>query len=300
MYIIRRLGVPVLLGTNALMKNGLVINAHKRLLYVDPDLCGDRRCEAVLQCERADGNIHCVFDTDTGECPPCEATTAHLSPWTSFSCNCDAAYVVDADIEKRILIVRSAAHTPVPSEHHVVCEEGDETTTKNHRIRSALWTTTLKASRDYWIKAQQKGKGLLLDYDEPCPDPHSKLTVRPLPRFREEHPQLQTLEEQMVGAHNKQVFMHVTNSSKQGILIRKGTELASVRAVPKHSAPMGDSQSPPGSILRLEFDEKVPFEEGGPPRTDADIDSLLDLSKSIDPSQPKACLLYTSPSPRDS
>ena len=41
-------------------------------------------------------------------------------------------------------------------------------------------------------------------------------------------------------------------------------------------------------ILRLEFDEKVPFEEGGPPRTDADMDSLLDLSQSIDPSQPKA------------
>ena len=274
MYIIRRLGVPVLLGTNALMTNGLVINAHKRLLYVDPDLCGDRSCEAVLQCERADGNLHCVFDTAPGECAPCETSTAHLSPWTSFSCNCNAAYTVDADIERRILIVRSASHTSTPSETHVDCEEGDASATETHRLRSDPWTTTLKASRDYMIKAGQKGKGLLLDYSEPCPNPHAKLAIRPLPQFLEKQPHLQTLEEQMVGAHNKQAFLHVTNSSKRGILIKKGTELARVKMVPKNRASMGDSQSPPGSILRLEFDEKVPFEEGGPPRTDADIDSI--------------------------
>ena len=52
-YVFESLGVPFLLGTNALWENGLVIDAYNEILYSSPAKAGGRTCVAALKCKRA-------------------------------------------------------------------------------------------------------------------------------------------------------------------------------------------------------------------------------------------------------
>ena len=51
-YVFETMGVPFLLGTNALWENGLVIDAHEETLYKSPGLAGSMQCSTALSCRR--------------------------------------------------------------------------------------------------------------------------------------------------------------------------------------------------------------------------------------------------------
>ena len=51
-YVFESLGVPFLLGTNALWENGLVIDAYNEILYSAPAKAGGRTCTTALRCKR--------------------------------------------------------------------------------------------------------------------------------------------------------------------------------------------------------------------------------------------------------
>lgn len=49
--VFRVLSTPILLGVNALRQNGLVINAYRSTLYIDPSMDHSEQCQLSLRCE---------------------------------------------------------------------------------------------------------------------------------------------------------------------------------------------------------------------------------------------------------
>ena len=230
MFVFDKLSVPILIGTSALMRNGLIINAKERTLYTTTT-DNQPQCSVPLQCTRNDQvKPHILLASDTME--------------------------------------------PTP---------GQSPISQTKRIQEARlsWTTTAKVTEDIRIIAGKQAKGVLLTFENHCPNTKATLELEPTKELLALFPTLETAGATLQSASNAQAFIHLR--STEDIVIPKGTIMVNVKIAPERATTLKTMQR-----VQLIIDQNLPFEEGGPPTTAEHLKELgLDLSTSIDPNRPK-------------
>ena len=260
-YVFPRLGAAMLLGSNTLTGNGLVIDSFNRSLHVHPDLAGGRKCATALRCERS------------------APSTPQAMQWT-HTC-------MTATVECRPSPFDSS--TPLIP----ISNDTDKTTGARDTPPDRGWSTVVTTTRDHVIREGARAHFVLLEYQEFCRDASVGLQLDVMDEFAQSHPNLTTITSWVTNGFCRNTFIKISNTGGE-VTIPKGTAVATARYIgdePEESmpAPLPRELSPDGaSMLVNVLDDNLPFEEGGRPTTNDHLLELgLDLSKCIDPNRPK-------------
>lgn len=251
-YSFDNLSTDMLLGTNAIASNGLVIDAHHSTLAQHPELACGKKCKVPLRCTRR--------------------KTATMN-----FCECSGNHGCQDCEESEPLLVANEEQSSA-----VACRRA----TFSVADTRSSWNTVVRVERDTTIEPGQT-KGLLLAFDEHAAKEHSELAIVPTAAFRNQYSSCTMLDCTLHSAYNYHAFVTVRNNGEQTVSFGAGQEVADVTLETERWLNPGAQRSVSDSIHFVR-DVSVPFEEGGPPTTREHMKSLgLDLTKSIDASRPK-------------
>ena len=216
--VFRRLAVPFLLGTNTLSENSLVTNHCSGTLYVDPTAACGLDCSTHLNVSPTVGTYLVSPPMIGGQAPRDEYLTGQAS--------------IDFDTDTCQLIAHANCPTNCPPLARLPCHRSalplaDVRTTVP--CSTTTWSSPLRASRDYCVKARSHGVGVLLDFDRHHPVAGTTIELSPDAKFLEQHSALSTLDGSLHSCYNFQAFMHITNTGPDDVWIREGTLLAHAR-----------------------------------------------------------------------
>ena len=290
-FVFENLSVPFLLGTNAIVENGLVINGYSKTLYRAPELGSGKHCSAPLIAVRRNLLGMELVDEDPGD-----ASTCHCEP-AAPAAAAHGEYQLTCDRDQSRLLLAVADGAPVAT-HPCALDGGGGThgeATHPASPGSHEYRATLRLLHDATLRPWQKGRGLYLEYETHCPEPECTLEITPSMEWLADFPVLRTANATLVSAFNLYALLPVSNDSPDEVLIPKGTVVG-------HATPHCDARrsTRPQEPLRVQLvdhartgqaapADELPFEQGGRPTTREHLIRLgFDLSKSIDPDDPKA------------
>ena len=305
-FVFAKLGASMLLGTNTLVSHGLVINAHRRLLYTDPDVAKGLSCEVPLevtvQPARSTAGMAAVgIPSEVPEtaathpgCTPVQCSACPMES-TERTCLCSSAFTMHCDRTSKCVTVKRA-HSP-DTIGVIRCREYKVPLAEIHHLSNEdEWTSSLTVDHDVHVPAGARGRTVLLSFTDHITDALAVLEITPTQEFHEMFPNLRTLDAWCWSAMNFNSLMHTANDGEE-LVIPKGTVVATARryhpspgvtsAQLSIDSPETDGGQHGFSTLKWCLpDDTVAFEDGGPPTTDAHMLQLgLDLSKSIDPNR---------------
>jgi len=256
-----RLPAKILLGTNAMADNKLVVNYGIEQMYVCDDWCA--REDAVGLKPRRDPHT-----------PPAQAFTGWAKRRES---SCKAAGV--------ILTIDSSGTlqaTGSPCDCSASLGEVQEV-----REARAPYSAQLHAAYDYVLEPGSKGVPVLLDYSQHATNPEcTELELQFCAEFMHANPDVLAGSShevsQRVNACNRHAFVHLSNLTRGApIHIKKGQRVAEVHEVvpPAVSAPTVTT-----GVTKVPLAWQEP-EEGSQGKSDKDfmLELGLDLEDSIDP-----------------
>ena len=197
-YVFESLGVPFLLGTNALWENGLVIDAYNEILHSSPAKAGGRTCVAALKCKRT---------------APGAALTVQTDPSWTQACQCKEGYRVLCDSAMSTLTVQE------PAGREVAKILGGPTTMP---ATLSPFHTELRLAYSITLPPFAKGRPLYLEYEAHCTDALATLEVTPAEAFLEEY-KLETSGGTLVSALNYYALLPSSNPTPNPIILEKGT-----------------------------------------------------------------------------
>ena len=302
-YVIRQLAVPFLFGVNAMERNGLVTDHHRRRLCVHPD--------------RTDGEEHCIpltVDTRSEELhlvdpPPGEheCATSEYQPPTELGgqadqCDqCRSSYQIRCDLDSQSLnVVENGGCNKEHQQSTVLASVGcfpAPLTLGNIQLgmqepRAPSYSSDLVAVRDVLIKKGSRGHGVLAKFVDHTQDMNLSIEIRPNRAFLK-RTGLITLDGQLHSQFNLNAFIHYDNRhGTSDVFIPKGEVIARAYqyARPASTTNAGDPAAlMMMSAVKVRIDDQAAFADGGRPQTEADFIELgLDLSQSIDASRRNA------------
>ena len=264
-YVFESLGVPFLLGTNALWENGLVIDAYNEILYSAPAKADGKTCSTALQCKRiAPSAVNVVLP-------------AAKPAWTQ-GCHCRDGYRVYCDATTSTLTVQGASGHPVATikgSPHVKLEPAMQ------------YHTELRLAYSVTLPPFTRGQPLYLEYGEHCTDALATIEVTPVEALSRDHG-LSTAGGTLVSAFNYYALLPSSNPTPNSVTLEKGMLIG--YATKYEGARQANTGHGSMKVQLVSDDdaEGLAFEDGGRPRTAEDLRTLgFDLSSAIDPDCPK-------------
>ena len=253
-----KLGVPLLLGVNAIAANGLVINGFDGTVSVDPRAAGGRLCCAKAARTREE-----------------RATLASTPDHGVVGCS-----------PTREGPVQAVAGVEVPAERIAMIH------TSGREYGPAPWSSGLRAAADYVVQPGCRGH-LLLEYDHHHPVGNVSIGVVPADTFYGMEG-VDMLSATHQSGYNRNAFLHVFNKGSNPLVIARHDLLAHAAEVksrfPGPDRSYSRAPRPPRTMkVSLVLDSTKSFEDGGPPTERAHLHALgFDLEESIDPQRPRA------------